>query len=170
MKRRSGFSLIELLVTITILSVLLYIIAPSFLNYIRDSRIVNVGYEMETGLEQAKIEAIRRNAQIIFTLTGTGWTIVLPSTSGGSNTTIASRKALTRESNIVVTPTTASITFNGSGRTTPPTSLFVTFTEPSSNACRAAGGTVHCMQLNVSAGGQIKYCDPALPTTNARGC
>lgn len=165
-----GFTLIEAMVTIVLLGIFAVLGIPYFSGYIRDAKIVGVGSEIESGLIQAKMAAMSRNTNVIFNLNGTSWNVVLPGTNGSPDTVLFSRVTNSSEINIVVTPATAAINFNSSGHISPPNNFGISLTYPSSDTCRAAGGTTHCMQLNISAGGQIKYCDPALPVTDARAC
>jgi type IV fimbrial biogenesis protein FimT len=61
----------------------------------------------------------------------------------------------------------AKVTFNGLSTTQPPTAGAATetlnfdFTNPTAGTCAAAGGAVRCLRVVVSAGGQVRICDPA---------
>ncbi len=63
----------------------------------------------------------------------------------------------------------ASFVFNSLGRLTPPAAS-VNFSSGTGQLCRAAGGPVRCLQVQVSIGGQIRMCDPALPPGDAQAC
>lgn len=76
---------------------------------------------------------------------------VRPAAEGSSGVTVASN---------VVMP----ITFNGLGRLSPvPATLPVTIdvTNPTDGTCVADGGSVRCLRVTVTVGGQVRMCDPA---------
>lgn len=65
-------------------------------------------------------------------------------------------------------PYAGALTFNGWGRISTAdlaagTSAQITISNPTAGTCADAGGTVRCLRLLVSSGGEIKLCDPALP-------
>jgi type IV fimbrial biogenesis protein FimT len=66
-----GFSLIELLVGITIMGILLVMGVPSFKNWIQNAQIRTATEAIQNGLEMARSEAVRRNALVRFQLTTT---------------------------------------------------------------------------------------------------
>lgn len=67
--RSGGFTLIELMVTITLMAILLALGVPSFSAWIRNGKLRAVGDSLQTGLRLAQAEALRRNRQVVFTLT-----------------------------------------------------------------------------------------------------
>ncbi len=64
-----GFSLIELLIAVAIAGVLLATGASSFRTWIGNMRIRTTAESIQNGLQLARGEAVRRNAQILFSLT-----------------------------------------------------------------------------------------------------
>lgn len=64
--RVSGFTLLELLVTIAVAGVLLAIAVPSFKDTIISSRLTAASNSFASSLAQARMEAIRRNASVQF--------------------------------------------------------------------------------------------------------
>jgi len=64
MNKHAGFTLIELMVTISVLAVLLGIGVPSFRNMIEGNRITTVANDLVNGLQFARSEAIKRGANV----------------------------------------------------------------------------------------------------------
>ncbi|TAL47467.1 MAG: prepilin-type N-terminal cleavage/methylation domain-containing protein [Methylovulum sp.] len=69
-KYRSGFTLIELMVTIAIASIVLGIAIPSFTETIANNRLTTHANELVTALNLARSEAIKRGVQVIINRKG----------------------------------------------------------------------------------------------------
>jgi type IV fimbrial biogenesis protein FimT len=63
-----GLSMIELLVTVTILGLLLVAVMPSIGNWMRNTEIRNAAESIQNGLTKARAEAVKRNEVITFSL------------------------------------------------------------------------------------------------------
>ncbi|WP_288842082.1 GspH/FimT family pseudopilin [uncultured Deefgea sp.] len=59
--KNSGFTLIELMITVLLLSIVLAIAAPNFISWINNSRVKSTTENMAQDLIMARTEAIRRN-------------------------------------------------------------------------------------------------------------
>lgn len=66
--RHRGFTLIEFVVTVTILALLILAVAPSMSTWLRNTRIRSVAEVLQNGLQQARNEAVRRNQNVSFWL------------------------------------------------------------------------------------------------------
>lgn len=64
MKKEAGFTLIELMVGLTVLVMLITIGIPSFFNMIRNSRLATQTNEVVTGLNLARSEAVKRGLPV----------------------------------------------------------------------------------------------------------
>ena len=64
-----GFTLVELLVGITLLAVLIGLGAPAMGNYLQNSKLASVASSYFTGIQMARAEAIRRNVRTEFVFT-----------------------------------------------------------------------------------------------------
>jgi type IV fimbrial biogenesis protein FimT len=114
-----GFTLVELVVVMAIVSILLALAAPNFSSFSSSQRLRAVASDLLTTLVTARSEAIKRNAQVTVSAVvvggssnwGRGWTATGP---GGVQ---IDRKDI--DAGQVAGPTTpATIVFDGSGRIT----------------------------------------------------
>jgi type IV fimbrial biogenesis protein FimT len=81
-KPNSGFSLIELMVTITVLAITLAIAVPAFSGVIGESKLRSQAGELQSALAFARTEAIRLNQSVVFCHSSNGQTCSTPSSSG----------------------------------------------------------------------------------------
>lgn len=65
-RSRAGFTLVELMVTIFVAAILLAIAVPSFKHVIASSRLTTTANNMVSVLNAARMEAIKRNADVQF--------------------------------------------------------------------------------------------------------
>jgi type IV fimbrial biogenesis protein FimT len=91
-----GMSLIELMVGISIIAMLMVFAAPSFSDWIQNTRIRSMADSIQNGLQFARTEAVRRNVPVRFQLTttldnscalslnGPQWVVNLDATTGTS--------------------------------------------------------------------------------------
>lgn len=190
---QQGVSLIELTIGMVIFSLLLTMAAPSFSKWLQNSQIRTATDAIQNGLQLARGEAVRRNTQVRFQLTSTAdnacalsttsanWVVSLDDPSSAcanapSNTVspriIQMRPNAEGSSNVTVAAGQSTFIFNGLGRVTPvPTSdINIDITNPTGGSCTAAGGTIRCLRIVVSTGGQLRMCDPARASTDPQGC
>ena len=111
--RRRGFTTTELMVTLGVVAVLSTIAAPAFRQMIATQRVRTAASALTESLWLARSEAVKRNANVSFTLangTLTGWNIVQGAT------TLHSQDGFP---NVTATPSTGAnttFTFNPYGR------------------------------------------------------
>ncbi len=73
MKKVTGFTLVELMVTLVVASILLMVGVPSFIETIRRNRTVSQANELVTALNLARSEAVKRGMQVTVLRTGAEW-------------------------------------------------------------------------------------------------
>ena len=84
-KRQRGFTLLELVIAVSVMSILIAMAAPSFSKLIETNKIKRLATEVEWLLVQAKSEAVMRgeNIQVVIDDAGTlTWSIISKTTSG----------------------------------------------------------------------------------------
>ena len=187
-----GFTLIELMVTITLLGILISLSLPSFTTWIRNSQVRTVSEALQTGLRTAQAEAVRRNRQVVMSFTndanptlnpitvanGKNWSIqTVASPFINNNVTEFVRAGLLTDvaSGVSITGAPKAICFNADGRLMAPTGSAATADCAGTPAAFQVSQTASDRPLNVTVavGGQVRMCDPkrpALSTTSPDGC
>lgn len=138
--RQRGFSLIELMIVVSIIGVLATIAAPSLRSLAAGQRVKMAAFDLYTDLTLARSEAIKRNANVTITRNGTNWSTGWSITAAGLADPIKSRQLSFISTSI--TGSVASITFNRSGR--PETAFQATTADADGSV------TARCVQLDLS--------------------
>ena len=186
---QQGITLIETLVGMAIVVLVLAMGMPSFSTYLQNTQIRNAAESIQNGLSLARAEATRRNTSIQFALVGTdsSWTIgcttadlTCPDTlrtpsrdasEGSNNAVVAAWQEVASSHAAAATPVfTTTLTFNGFGKaSTLPAGHNAVYdvSNPTGGSCTTnSGGTMRCLRVVVTSGGQIRMCDPRLTSTN----
>jgi type IV fimbrial biogenesis protein FimT len=197
-KPAAGFSLVELMIAIAVFSILIMLGAPSFTSWMQSSQIRTAAESIVDGLQLARAEAVRLNANVQFSLTSSSglvdWQVcsaaaatAIPCPTGTGNLiqqrsntegSVNARVGVYEEndgnnassySTVVAAgnemPT--HVTFNGLGRAV---------TDGSDDTVRIDVTNVkdpNARRLIILVnypGGQIRMCDPALPSTDPKAC
>lgn len=66
--RQRGFTLVELMVTISVLALILFAVMPSIGTWLDNTRIRNAADSLQNGLQLARSEAVQRNQNVSFWL------------------------------------------------------------------------------------------------------
>ena len=195
-----GFTIVELLVGLTVLAVLIALGAPAMGSYLQSSKMQSVAASYAAGLQLARAEAIRRNTRTEFVLTdtatstadianalapavsGRNWVVRAASGPGGFASAVEAKAGAEGEGSaggmaIAVTGSASApavfdgrIAFNGFGATADGARYAIEITRPGAGTCVHLGGTVRCRRIQVSPGGGISSCDPAAPVGDSRAC
>lgn len=186
MKNQRGISMIEVAVTLAIMGILMAAAMPSVGNWMRNSRVRNTAEAIQNGLQQARMEAVRLNRPVTFSLvTNLTSSCALASNNGSwvvsqeaptshchdapSTTTspmVVSKWAMTEGGGATVSATNAagnaatSITFNGFGQIANASAT----TAIRRIAVNSADGT-YLRRVEVSLGGIGRLCDPTIDTS-----
>jgi len=187
-----GFSLVELMVGIAIFSILAALAAPSFSTWIVNAKIRTTAESIQTGLQIARTEAVKRNTTVRFQLTsstddscelttnGPHWVVSINPVASNCGTpasdSVAPRiiqlrnRAEGADNKTTVAADQSSFAFNGLGRLTAVPTAIAVKNSTTGLDCLKTGGTVRCLRIVVTRAGQIRMCDPALPTSDTQGC
>jgi type IV fimbrial biogenesis protein FimT len=178
--RTRGFTLIELMIGLAILSLLMMLGFPAFMTMLQNQKLRAGAESILNGLQNARAEAVKRNVQVQFMLTnddvisanvsaalpntaGQNW--VVRASSGGFYEFVESKYGTTTVTVAGSNPTgtfNGTVTFTGLGTTTLNSSAALQVANLAGGACVAGGGPMRCLNVVVSPGGQVKMCDPSI--------
>lgn len=191
LRRSRGFTLVELMVTITLLAILLGLAVPGFTTWIRNTRVRTTASVLQDGLRLAQAEAVRRNRTVSFFLTndaapgptstavanGSTWGVrTLPLITNENAELLRSGALPGTTSGVGITGPLA-ICFNAAGQRTANAGAGCTINAATPDATyavaysNAVAGTDKTFNVVVSLGGRVRMCDPAASrATNPEGC
>ncbi|GAB2180554.1 hypothetical protein DLREEDagrD3_07770 [Denitratisoma sp. agr-D3] len=186
------------MVAVAIMGFLFALGLPAFNTYLANTKLRTTAESFLAGVQQARAEAVRRNANVQFTLTndlptpdsvatvnavanGQNWLIrtadlstFIEAKTGaegtGGNQSSASQVQINSGG-------VSAITFNGLGGSTLGAVAVFQFSNPTGGNCKSAtpSGPMRCLNVTVSIGGQARLCDPAVDAAaiaagDTRGC
>lgn len=172
-----GFSLIELMVVITVLGIVMAFGLPNFANWIQDSKTRTIAESLQNGIRLAQAEAVNKGRQVAFFVTSAQPSATAAATTIGSNWGV--RVAVPTQADasgyiqgavlngtggsVVVTADVAEIRFNSIGRLTNSTRL-VNYNIVNSKGARP-------LRVVVTSSGSVRMCDPSKNLSTAPdGC
>jgi type IV fimbrial biogenesis protein FimT len=172
----AGFTLIELMIGLTVAALLFTLGAPSFNDFMRSSEIRSTTESIINGLRVARSEAANRNEPVRFTLAGggsPGWSINQVS----DNSLIQSFSKQEGGVNIAVSvqpPGASAITFNGLGRIIPAAGMGQPNLQQL-DISSVLSASARQLRIYVDDGHGLRACDPssalaALVPRDARAC
>jgi type IV fimbrial biogenesis protein FimT len=90
-RKQNGFTVIELMISLTVLAVIISIAAPSFVIMLNNNRVTSATNDLIASMALARTEAVKRNGNVLMLATGGNWEnghqIGIDSDSSGTLTT-----------------------------------------------------------------------------------
>lgn len=164
--KSKGFSLIELMIAVSILAIVAAIAAPEFSKMILNTQTRTATEAIVNGLQKARAEAVTRNANIEFIVApDVSWSVQTP-----AGATLFSRRGDEEGSantTLVTNGSATTATFNSFGS--------LIDNEDASNRLSkidisTANGS-RPLSVVIGVGGSVRMCDPRfIVSTDARGC
>jgi len=174
MARQSGMSLIEALIALAIAAILMASAFPMYSAWVQNTQIRTGAEAMLNGLQLARSEALSRNTNVQFEMTGeTGWKINLATDPDGPP--IQARAAGAGSATAKATPTPADatiVTFSAIGRrlATNPNVATAPIDRIDIETSIASFTDARNLRVTISPGGQVRMCDPAVAAGDTRSC
>ena len=194
-----GVSLIELMIGLALLAFVLMMGVPAFGTFLQNQKLREAATATFAEATYARAEAVRLNAnvQLVFTDVEPDVSNFKDATASTSGRNLLVRGnvynpatgqpdqkildvKLQREGSgqtdtsaigVELASTTGLIEFTPLGGTTLAADETIQITNPAGGECKSAGGTMRCLNVVITRGGQIRLCDPAVTTAgDTRSC
>ncbi len=186
--RQKGVTLIELMVTVTILAIIAVMAAPSFSNYLNNRKIRNLAESIAAGIQIAKLDAVKENAIVEFTLesSSNSWVVRRVDNPDGtpSRTDIEGfswdSTSWTSIANLTISPSDSNtVSFDGIGRMRD-NNIAAESETPPVNSTRLnqidVGPTtptppgIYPARVEISLARGVRVCYLHLPPSDPKGC
>jgi len=170
MKICAGFTLIELMVVITILAIMLFIALPNFAVWMQNTQIRTAGEAVLNGMQLARADAIRRNVNVELRMdASSGWTARVAVTGEVIQSRLAGEGSAAAL--VTITPAGATtVTFNSFGSVATNADGTATLTEIKIDSPAIAAADSRELCILVRPGGNVRMCDPQVAVTDTRSC
>lgn len=174
LRRFTGFTLVEVMIGISIMAILLTMGLPSFTAWIQKGQIRTAAETIQAGLVLARAEAVRRNTKVSFSMPGpdSSWTVAVVNPAQ----TLQARTGAEGTTNAVITVAApnalpVAVEFDGLGRSNLAANLLIQVTNPTGGACGSGLTDMRCLNIQVTPGGTVRMCDPQVATAgDTRKC
>ena len=142
-----GMTIVEIMISLAVLGILLMVALPNFAAWLQNLQLAvgpgtgwTVSEAASGAVIQSKVHA-EGSANAVVAITPGGSTLVTFTPLGGVGANSDASAAVTQ----------------------------LDFTNPTGGSCQPSG-PMRCLRVVVTGGGSVKMCDPALASTDPRGC
>jgi len=163
-----GVTLIELMIAFAVLALLLTLALPSYRNWIQNTQIRTAAEALQSGMQLARAEAVRRNNTVQLVMgASTDWTVSVVSPAEQ----IQARPAAdSPNATVTITPAGATtVTFSGLGRVAPNFPISNSIQQIDINTSVTIDSP-RPLRIVVGTGGNVRFCDPAVAAPDPRTC
>ena len=177
--KSAGFTLIEMMIVIAIFAITLTFGVSSYRTWVQNTEIRNAAESIQNGIQRARAEAVKCNANVAFTLgAASSWTVTHVTACGGdaAGSAVESRASGEGSKDIPVDALPAgatTITFSNLGTVATNADASASLSEIDVNAPPGASAEVRNLKVAIGLGGNARVCDPNLPSassTDPRRC
>ncbi len=176
--KSSGFTLIEMMIVIAIFSITLTFGISSYRTWVQNTQIRNAAESIQNGIQRARAEAVKCNANVAFILgAATSWKVIHVNACGdvanggaAAGSTVESRSSGEGSKNVTVTDAVdnagnnaTTITFNNLGTVADPATALAQVDLTSSVVLP----DLRDLRVAIGLGGNARVCDPD-PTLAAK--
>lgn len=191
-----GFSLIEVAITLTVAALLMLFGLPSFQAWLQNTQIRNAAESIQNGIQRARMEAVRSNQNVRFTLVsltdarnmdtscaasavGRSWVVSLDVPDGKCNVTPSPvdepriiEKHAAGDGNLGAVIGAKDAAGNPAASLTFNGFGRLTGANPISTIglSSAASGDYRLLRVVVTTAGAVRLCDPAVDASDPRSC
>jgi type IV fimbrial biogenesis protein FimT len=171
MRQSSGFTLIELMIGIVIFAIAMAMGIPSYRTWTQNTQIRNAAESIQNGLQRARSEAIKNNANVFFRLdANSGWTIASGLPAAPNVIEARSGNEGSRSVTRTVAPAGATIiTYGNLGTIVANQDAPVTAALTQINLNSPVANTRN-LRITLGVSGNAKMCDPYLTAGTIGAC
>lgn len=157
-----GYSLVELVVGLAVMVAVTMLATPAFKASMGNSQIRTIAESIRNGLQQARVEAIKRNTKIKFTLaTDSSWQFGCDSVTAACPAVIAYKSASEGAgTNLTISANAYTVIFSGFG--TRDAASAASLSEVTVSNSGLTSSELKSLRVTLAAGGYSRVCDPAV--------
>ena len=169
----SGFTLIELAITLVIFSIMAAVAVPFYNAWIQKGHVRGAAESIRDGVQRARAEAVARNRSVQFVIGGDYfWAVIVDNEVGVDDEVIESRGTGETPDSVTLTMTpddATTVTFGGVGTVVGNADGSAAITQVDL-ASTALSDDIGKLRVVVGAGGATRVCDPYVAVGDVRSC